>query len=132
MNTNAMRIAHLSGMCRACSTARSEQGSGRAYSMGHRFLSFGRPLDADLRKGKLSHALSAARRVGADHIVISGDLTEIGSPRQSSRRLAEVLHDSGIPTDRMTLVPGNLATTSTPPPRPGSGHCRARSPRSRR
>ena len=50
------------------------------YSMGHRFLSFGRPLDAVGRRRKLAHALSAARRVGADHVVISGDLTEIGSP----------------------------------------------------
>ena len=60
--------------------------------MGHRFLSFGRPLDALGRRNKLVHALSAARRVGADHVVISGDLTEIGSPGEFEC-LGEALHD---------------------------------------
>ena len=103
MNTNAMRIAHLSDV-HMLDARPSRARSG--YSMGHHFLSFGRPLDADLRKRKLAHALSASRRVGADHIVVSGDLTEIGAPGEFET-LAEVLHDSGIPADRMTLVPGN-------------------------
>jgi 3',5'-cyclic AMP phosphodiesterase CpdA len=74
--------------------------------MGHRFLSFGRPLDPVGRRRKLAHALSAARRVGAHHVVISGDLTEIGTPGEFEC-LAESLHDSGISPDRITLVPGN-------------------------
>jgi Icc-related predicted phosphoesterase len=76
------------------------------YSMGHRFLSFGRPLDAVGRRRKLAHALSAARRVGASHVVVSGDLTEIGAPGEFET-LAEVLHDSHIAPERITLVPGN-------------------------
>ncbi len=103
MNTNAMRIAHLSDV-HMLDARPSRARSG--YSMGHRFLSVGRPLDADLRRRKLAHALSASRRVGADHVVISGDLTEIGAPGEFET-LAEALHDSGIPADRMTLVPGN-------------------------
>ena len=103
MNTNAMRIAHLSDV-HMLDARPSRARSG--YSMGHRFLSFGRPLDAELRTRKLAQALSASRRVGADHIVVSGDLTEIGLPGEFET-LAEVLHDSGIPADRMTLVPGN-------------------------
>jgi len=39
-------------------------------------------------------------------VVISGDLTEIGSPGEFEC-LAETLHDSGIAPGRVTLVPGN-------------------------
>ena len=59
-----------------------------------RFLSFGRPLDAVGRQHKLRRAIDAAKRVGADHVVISGDLTEIRAPGEYET-LAEVLHDSG-------------------------------------
>jgi 3',5'-cyclic AMP phosphodiesterase CpdA len=76
------------------------------WSMRVRFLSFGRPLDAEGRKMKLRRSLSTARRVGASHVVISGDLTEIGSPGEFET-LAEVLHDSGLPPEQITLVPGN-------------------------
>jgi 3',5'-cyclic AMP phosphodiesterase CpdA len=71
-----------------------------------RFLSFGRPLDAEGRRKKLTRSLDAARRIGANHVVLSGDLTEIGSPGEYET-LAEILHDSGIAPERMTLVPGN-------------------------
>jgi 3',5'-cyclic AMP phosphodiesterase CpdA len=81
--------------------------------MGHRFLSFGRPLDPVGRRRKLAHALSAARRVGAHHVVISGDLTEIGTPGEFEC-LAESLHDSGIAPSRITLVPGNHDLYTSP------------------
>jgi Icc protein len=103
MNANATRIAHLSDV-HMLDARPSRARSG--YSMGHRFLSFGRPLDATGRRTKLTRALASARRVGADHVVVSGDLTEIGSPGEFEC-LAEVLHDSGIAPDRFTLVPGN-------------------------
>jgi Icc protein len=103
INAPARRIAHLSDV-HMLDARPSRARSG--YSMGHRFLSFGRPLDAVGRRGKLAHALSAARRVGADHVVISGDLTEIGSPGEFET-LGEALHESGIAPERITLVPGN-------------------------
>jgi len=97
------RIAHLSDV----HMLDARPGRDRSgYSMGHRFLSFGRPLDAVGRQRKLVHALSAARRVGASHYVVSGDLTEIGVPGEFET-LAETLHDSGIEPERITLVPGN-------------------------
>jgi len=107
MNANgivsAARIAHLSDV----HMLDARPGRDRSgYGMGHRFLSFGRPLDAVGRQRKLVHALSAARRVGASHYVISGDLTEIGAPGEFES-LAETLHDSGIAPSRITLVPGN-------------------------
>jgi 3',5'-cyclic AMP phosphodiesterase CpdA len=103
LNANARRIAHLSDV-HMLDARPSRARSG--YSMGHRFLSFGRPLDATERQKKLARALSAARRVGADQVVISGDLTEIGSPGEFEC-LGEALHDSGIAPERITLVPGN-------------------------
>jgi 3',5'-cyclic-AMP phosphodiesterase len=76
------------------------------WALRTRFLSFGRPLDAEGRCRKLTGALECAKRVGANHIVISGDLTEIGAPGEYET-LAEMLHDSGIAPERFTLVPGN-------------------------
>ena len=63
MITTATRIAHLSDV-HMLDARPSRARSG--YSMGHRFLSFGRPLDAVGRQRKLVHALSAARRVGRE------------------------------------------------------------------
>lgn len=71
-----------------------------------RFLSFGRPLDAVGRQRKLRRALRTAKQVGAHHVVVSGDLTEIGAPGEFET-LAETLLDSRISPDRITLVPGN-------------------------
>jgi Icc protein len=110
MTANATRIAHLSDVHML--DARPS-GARSGYSMGHRFLSFGRSLDAVGRRRKLVHALSAARRVGADHVVISGDLTEIGSPGEFEC-LAETLHESGIVPERVTLVPGNHDLYTSP------------------
>jgi len=103
LHARARRIAHLSDV-HILDARPSRTRSG--YSMGHRFLSLGRPLDAVGRRNKLVHALAAARRVGADHVVVSGDLTEIGSAGEFEC-LGEALHDSGIAPERITLVPGN-------------------------
>jgi 3',5'-cyclic AMP phosphodiesterase CpdA len=110
MNASATRIAHLSDV-HMLDARPSRARSG--HSMGHRFLSFGRPLDAVGRRRKLAHALSASRRVGADHVVVSGDLTEIGAPGEFEC-LAETLHASGIAPDRITLVPGNHDLYTSP------------------
>ncbi len=83
------------------------------WSMRHHFLSFGRRLDSGGRRHKLARALSAARGLGADHVVISGDLTETGAPGEFES-LAEVLHDSAVPAGRITLVPGNHDLYSSP------------------
>jgi 3',5'-cyclic AMP phosphodiesterase CpdA len=97
------RIAHVSD-AHVLDPRPSRTRSG--WSMRVRFLSFGRPLDAEGRQRKLKRSLDTAKRVGATHFILSGDLTEIGSPGEYET-LAEVLHDSGIKPDRMTLVPGN-------------------------
>src|SRR5450432_2967909 len=97
------RIAHLSD-AHILDPRPSRTRSG--WSMRVRFLSIGRPLDAAGRRDKLRRSLETAQRVGAQHFVLSGDLTEIGAPGEYET-LAEVLHDSGIAPDRMTLVPGN-------------------------
>jgi 3',5'-cyclic AMP phosphodiesterase CpdA len=83
------------------------------WSMRVRFLSFGRPLDAEARQRKLGRSLQTARRIGAHHVVLSGDLTEIGTPGEFET-LAECLHDSGIPPERITLVPGNHDLYTSP------------------
>ncbi len=97
------RIAHLSD-AHVLDPRPSRTRSG--WSMRTRFLSIGRPLDAVGRRRKLQRSLDMAKRVGAQHFVLSGDLTEIGAPGEYET-LAEVLHDSGIAPSRLTLVPGN-------------------------
>jgi Icc protein len=97
------RIAHLSDM-HILDPRPSRTRAG--WSMRTRFLSIGRPLDAVGRRHKLQRSLETAKRVGAQHFVLSGDLTEIGSPGEYET-FADILHDSGIPPERVTLVPGN-------------------------
>ena len=111
MNANGRtRIAHLSDVHMLdARPGRSRSG----WSMRHRFLSFGRPLDVVGRRRKLAHALSAARRVGAGHVVVSGDLTEIGAPGEFES-LAEVLLESAFAPGQITLVPGNHDLYSSP------------------
>jgi 3',5'-cyclic AMP phosphodiesterase CpdA len=110
MNANGTRIAHLSDV-HMLDTRPGRSRSG--WSMRHRFLSFGRPLDVVGRRHKLARALSAAKGVGANHLVISGDLTEIGAPGEFES-LAEVLHESAFAPDSITLVPGNHDLYSSP------------------
>ncbi|HEX4354604.1 MAG TPA: metallophosphoesterase, partial [Polyangiales bacterium] len=70
------------------------------------FLSTGSPLDAEKRMQRTAATLHAARRAGADHYLITGDLTEDGSDSQFEV-LADVLAASKLDPDCVTLVPGN-------------------------
>ncbi len=109
-NANGTRIAHLSDVHMLdARPGRSRSG----HSMRHRFLSFGRPLDVVGRRRKLARALSAASGAGASHVVISGDLTEVGA-RGEFESLADVLHESPFASERVTLVPGNHDLYSSP------------------
>jgi 3',5'-cyclic AMP phosphodiesterase CpdA len=76
---------------------------GASHGIDVRFLSFGRRLDAQSRAKKL---VAAVRRGAAcaDHVVVTGDLTESGSDAQFEA-LAEALAD--FPPEKLTLVPGN-------------------------
>jgi 3',5'-cyclic AMP phosphodiesterase CpdA len=69
-------------------------------------LSAGAPLDAEARIRAARHTLHLAERAGADHVVITGDLTEDGAQAQFEV-LAELLDQTGLPGERITLVPGN-------------------------
>ncbi|MBI2390559.1 MAG: metallophosphoesterase [Deltaproteobacteria bacterium] len=70
------------------------------------FLTLGRPIDAELHRVRFAAALRKARAARAEHLVISGDLTEDGAPAQFEV-LAEVLAESRWSPDEVTLVPGN-------------------------
>jgi len=71
-----------------------------------RFLSFGRPLDAGDRRARFRRALQAVAASGADHLLLTGDLTEDGMAAQFEA-LAEELLDGPVPPERITLLPGN-------------------------
>jgi DNA repair exonuclease SbcCD nuclease subunit len=66
----------------------------------------GRPIEPRERRERVARALAEVRASGVDHLLITGDLTEDGAPEQFEV-LAEVLGDSRIPPDHITLVPGN-------------------------
>ena len=103
MNPTTTRIAHLSDVHMLASRpSRARAG----HSLSVRFLSLGRRLDAWRRTRKLAGALEAAKRSGAQHFVISGDLTEIGAPDEYEA-FAETMQEANIDPDRVTLVPGN-------------------------
>lgn len=70
------------------------------------YLSAGRPHDADDRRRRALAALRAARESGAEHVVVTGDLTEDGVIAQFEV-LAEVLSESRLSPSRVTLLPGN-------------------------
>jgi 3',5'-cyclic AMP phosphodiesterase CpdA len=68
------------------------------------YLNSGRKLDPEVR---LDHAREALRRAArCDHVVVTGDLTEDGTEAQFEL-LAELLHESALAPERVTLVPGN-------------------------
>jgi 3',5'-cyclic-AMP phosphodiesterase len=70
------------------------------------YLTLGRPLVPRERRRRVARALCDVKSSGADHVVITGDLTEDGTAEQFEI-LAEILADSHIPAERITLVPGN-------------------------
>jgi Icc protein len=102
------RIAHLSDVhmldCRP-NPARARFAT--------RYLSFGRPLEPALRLKRLTRALDAAKRSAADHVVISGDLTEIGAEEEYAA-FADALDDAELDPENVTLVPGNHDAYSVP------------------
>jgi 3',5'-cyclic AMP phosphodiesterase CpdA len=71
-----------------------------------RLLSAGAPLHAEVRIQRVAEALQCVRRARADHLLITGDLTEDGADSQFEV-LAEVLQQSGLDAGSVTVVPGN-------------------------
>jgi 3',5'-cyclic AMP phosphodiesterase CpdA len=105
------RIAHLSDLhLLEDGYGAHDRPSVRNLSVGERlrrsFLTIGRESHAALHRARFADALEAARRARADHVVITGDLTEEGLAPQFEV-LAEVLWESGWSSDQITLVPGN-------------------------
>lgn len=96
-----MRIAHLSDVhLIAAHSAR------RTYGIRSRAVRFGRTNDPALRGKRLAVALRAAKTNGADHVVVSGDLTELGDDAEYEL-FGEILESSEIAPEHITLVPGN-------------------------
>lgn len=95
------RIAHLSDV-HLLAPARG----GAAYRLRTRAVRFGRSLDPARRAAKLTAALDAAVASGAEHLVISGDLTELGDDAEFEL-FADVLSGAGLSPESVTLVPGN-------------------------
>lgn len=69
-----------------------------------RYLSLRRPIDAEARIARARSALAAA--AGADHLVLTGDLTEDARDEQFAL-VAELLAESPFRPEQVTLVPGN-------------------------
>jgi Icc protein len=112
VQTTTTRIAHLSDLHMLDET-RSDRVRARSYDLSTHFVSIGRPLDPVERRQKLRNGLRAAKRAGAHHFVISGDLTEMGTKAQYEV-LAETLHQSDVEPWRITLVPGNHDAYDSP------------------
>lgn len=96
-----MRVAHLSDV--HLIAARSAR---RTYGLRSRAVRFGRTNDPALRGKRLAAALRSAQANGADHFVVSGDLTELGDEAEYEL-FGEILDDARIDPERITLIPGN-------------------------
>ncbi|MBS2013188.1 MAG: metallophosphoesterase [Deltaproteobacteria bacterium] len=99
--TRSVRIAHLSDV-----HVLARRGPRSGAGLSTRIVSLGRSLDPEPRFQKLVASLRAARAARATHYVVSGDLTETGEGDQFEA-FAEAIHHSGVPHDRVVLVPGN-------------------------
>jgi 3',5'-cyclic AMP phosphodiesterase CpdA len=58
------------------------------------------------RHARFKQGLDHARRWGASHLVLTGDLTESGRPLQYSE-VAKAIADAGWPPYAVTIIPGN-------------------------
>ncbi len=96
-------IAHLTDLHLLEPNARGRRG---ALARRLAYLSFGRPHDAEGRRGRFVAALARVRAAGAQHLVITGDLSEDGLPAQFEA-VAEALAESRFDPAAVTLVPGN-------------------------
>lgn len=96
-------IAHLSDLHLLESDFRRRRGLSR-YRLA--YLNAGRPCDPEVRQERAKEALRQARRANAEHVLLTGDLTEDGVPAQFDL-LREVLKGSGFVPEQITLVPGN-------------------------
>jgi 3',5'-cyclic-AMP phosphodiesterase len=97
------QIAHLSDLHILEDGHKERQGAARRRLA---YLSLGRPESPERRRWRAIQALCGARATGAEHLVITGDLTEDGVDEQFEI-LADILHSSDFPPARVTLVPGN-------------------------
>jgi len=97
------RIAHLSDVHILDPEHRR---SSTRYRFAAKAVSLGRPVDPRTRARKLARGLEAAKASGADHFVISGDLTELGDATEFEY-FASILDDAKLPDGTVTLVPGN-------------------------
>jgi 3',5'-cyclic AMP phosphodiesterase CpdA len=95
------RIAHVSDPHILAPSSKSE-----GHGIRVRYVNLGRVIDAAARRTKLERALVAAKKTGADHFVVSGDLTELGTTREFEE-FASALDAAKLPADSVTLVPGN-------------------------
>jgi hypothetical protein len=97
------RIAHLSDLHLIENDHRQRDAAGRFRLS---FLSFFRKLDQQERRARVRRALAAYVASGAEHLIVTGDLTEDGTEPQFEV-LAELLLDSGIDPREITLTAGN-------------------------
>lgn len=104
------RIAHLSDVHTLDPHVHR---SSRRYRFATKFVSLGRPVDPRARAQKLLRGLKAAKASGANHVVITGDLTEMGDASEFEH-FANLLEEARMPEDSVTLVPGNHDAYTTP------------------
>jgi 3',5'-cyclic AMP phosphodiesterase CpdA len=100
------QVAHLSDLHLLEDNHEDRRGAARRRLA---YISLGRAYEPRARRERAAIALAAARRSGADHLVLTGDLTEDGLGAQFAI-LAELLDASGWAAARVTLIPGNHDT----------------------
>lgn len=101
MPTTTRIVAHVSDL-----HLLGRPSSSRSVDPRAQLVSIGRPFDPPSRYRRFARALGRAAEARVDHLVVSGDLTELGRDHQFEE-VAEALSDCGVSPDRVTIVPGN-------------------------
>jgi len=97
------QVAHLSDLHLLEDDHQVRRGTARRRLA---YISLGRAYEPRARRQRAAGALASSKRSGADHLVLTGDLTEDGVEAQFVI-LAELLDASGWAPHRVTLIPGN-------------------------
>src|SRR3569832_1216411 len=100
-----MRVAHFSDLF-----VLALEGVARSRILNKRFTGWVNLRRKREHKQRPGHVTAVAREVArakVDHVVVTGDLTNLALEQEFEAGLRLIEEDLGVPADQITIVPGN-------------------------